>query len=74
MQVRAKFRCDTVTKHANGSETVKMYPVYSETGENKTWSEFTPSGSLEMLITTKGAVGVFEPGKEYLLDIALAEA
>lgn len=72
MKVRAKFRCNTVTKHDGGAETVKMMPVYSEAGVNKEWSEYTPSGSLEMLITTKGAVGVFEVGTEYLLEITPA--
>lgn len=69
MKVLAKFQCMTVTRHGNGEETVKFIPVYAADGPNKQWSEYTPSGSLEMHITAKGAVGVFEPGKAYLLEI-----
>jgi len=73
MQVRAKFRCSYVTKFAHESEEVRFDAVYAADGPNKTWSEYTPSGALSMTITAKGAIGVFQPGKEYFLDFTPAE-
>lgn len=71
MKVRAKFKCETVTKHVGG-ERVELKPVYG--GEaNKGWSEYTPSGTIEMSITAKGAVGQFEPGKAYYVDFTPAD-
>lgn len=52
--------------------TVKMNPVYSDKpdSENKKFWDATPQGSFEM-----GAIhnGMFEPGKEYYIDITPAE-
>lgn len=72
-KVRAKFRCTSVTKHENAAETVCMSPVTSGSDENKEWSKYTPSGELKMTITAEGAVGVFQPGKSYRIDITEAE-
>jgi hypothetical protein len=50
---------------------VKMTPVYSDKpdSENKKFWEFTPAGSFEMQSITEG---MFEPGKEYYIDITPA--
>ncbi len=50
---------------------VKMTPVYSDKpdSENKQFWEFTPSGSFEMVAIHEG---MFEPGKEYYIDITPA--
>lgn len=71
--VVAKFRVDTVTRHAHGYNEVKMSPVYAEDGPNKSWSEATPSGKIEMTITNPAAVDFFEAGQEYLLAFTKAE-
>lgn len=70
MTIRAKFRCDTVTKFADGSEEVRLLPVYgtSENPANKEWSKYTPSGEAKMRITAEGAVGQFSPGQEFFVD------
>lgn len=73
MTIKAKFKCTSVTKIEGGSEVVSMSPVTSGSGsDNKSWSKYTPSGSLSMSITAEGAVGIFEPGKEYFLDFTPA--
>ena len=54
-----------------GQETISFQPaVYGE--ENKTWSKFTPSGSLSMTVTNPDVFGKFVPGKEYLLNFSEA--
>ena len=73
MVIKAKFKCTSITKFEGGNESVSLTPVYGGSDENKTWSEFTPSGKLEMMITAKGAVGQFVPGEEYYLDITPAK-
>ncbi len=73
MKIRAKFRCNTVTKTVDGGEQVYFAPVTSGSDDNKTWSRYTPSGQLAMTITAEGAVGQFEQGKEYFLDFTPAE-
>lgn len=86
--VRCKFRCNEVTKSANTRSEqvdgvwtnkpitlygVKMTPVYSDKpdSENKKFWEFTPSGIFEMQAIHEG---MFEPGKEYYIDITPADA
>lgn len=40
--------------------------------ENKSFSQFTPSGLLEMHVTNPAAHGFFKPGHSYYLDITEA--
>lgn len=80
VQVRAKFKCMNI-KHGyvpkdakNCAVTVEMIPVWTgEDGVNKKWSQATPSGKLEMLITEPKAAEVFELGRDYYLDFVPAE-
>lgn len=72
MKVRAKFRCDSVAKNYQGIEIVDMTPAVSDSEANKTWSQYTPSGNLKMMITAAGAIGQFVPGNYYLLDFTEA--
>ena len=69
MKIRAKFKCLSVTSYDTGSEEVHLQPVTSGSDENKTWSKYTPSGSLKMVISADGAVGCIKAGREYYLDI-----
>lgn len=50
------------------AEQVLMRPVYSDSEENKSFSEATPSGSISLSITNKDAWGFFVDGKEYYVD------
>lgn len=65
---------DTGRREKQG-ESVYMNAVYgSEPGHpNKVWSDSSPSGSFQMMISNKGAWGALEVGKEYYFDISLAE-
>lgn len=78
-QIQAKFRCHIVrkfeaTQYSKASERVSFHPVYDSNpeSENHKWSEATPSGEIEMSITNPSACGIFEEGKEYLVDFTLA--
>lgn len=55
------------------AENVRMQPVYSDSDENKTFSDATPSGSMELAITNKNAWGFFTVGSEYYVDFNPAE-
>ncbi len=75
--VRAKFQCESVTKHAYGSEQVKLRAVCAAPGEklnaeNESFSKATPNGSMEMGIDNPGAQGFFKPGQSYYLDFSEA--
>ncbi len=70
--VTAKFRCMSIAHAHTGpgrsAATVRMVAVWEQDGVNKQWSEATPSGNLEMLITIPDTVECFDLGKEYFLD------
>ena len=73
MNIRAKFKVESVTLHEYG-EAVKMNAVcYDSTEENASFSKFTPSGSFEMSVTNEAIFGKFKPGEEYYLDFTKAE-
>lgn len=73
-KIRAKFQCQSVTNYG-GSEEVRLTPVVGADGneENKSFSKYTPSGELKMLIDNLDTRGFFIPNKEYYLDITKAE-
>ena len=68
MVIKAKIHVSKVTKTAY-AETIEAAPVCSSdpNDPNKSWSEATPSGSVELCITNKQVFGHFVPGEEYLL-------
>jgi hypothetical protein len=78
MRVQAKMRCvsksDTCGNYGPpGVPTqafVKLSAVQGE--ENKTWTQWTPSGSAEMQITNPAALAAFEVGKDYLVTFEAA--
>lgn len=77
-KVRCKFICQDVRKafsRGNDGEkrfvhTARFTPVYSGSEENKRFFSATPSGQLEIGTYLPDC---FEPGREYYLDITLAE-
>ena len=75
-KVKAKMYCESVTLTGglatNKQETVKLRAVTYDTGENATYSKFTPSGTLELMVTNEAIFGHFQPGKEYYIDIVEA--
>lgn len=65
--VRAKFKCESRTEYQGGQVNYKFLAAI-QGDDNKQWSIYTPSGSLEMSITNPSAQ-VFIPGEYYYLDI-----
>lgn len=64
--IAAKFVCETVTL-SPGQETVALRPVYGDSEENKTWSKYTPCGTLQMTITNPDVFGQIRPGDEFVV-------
>lgn len=71
MSVKAKFRCLKVEAQTVGYENVSFEPRYEDGDDavNKSWSEATPSGQLEMCITNPALMGHFKPGRQYMVTI-----
>lgn len=75
--VRAKFRCMSIAHSFTGNPdhsaaTITLFPVWEQDGVNRKWSQATPSGKIEMLITNPSAVEQFDIGKEYFVDFTPA--
>lgn len=59
MSVQARFFVQTITRHA-GSDAVLIKLCASSRGaENKSWSQYTPSGTLELHVNNPGAAQWF---------------
>ena len=78
-KMRAKMIIDSVEPNADDSETLRFRAVCKEDGydekgldENNTFSTFTPSADLNMVINNPDLVGKFEPGESYYLDFTKA--
>jgi len=68
MNVRAKFKVESVTQYTWG-DVIKMNAIeYDGTDENASFSKFTPSGTFEMSVTNENIVGNYKAGQEYYLD------
>lgn len=76
MNSRCKFVCDSIGKRNAGNGNIvyesEFSPVYSSdpNHENRKFWDASPNGSLKLGWLREGG---FEPGKEYYLDISLAE-
>lgn len=69
MKTRCKVTCESVTQHTGGYEYVFNF-VTSGSKENEDFFKWTPHGKFEFGVTEERK---FEPGKEYYVDITLAE-
>ena len=65
--IKAKFKVDSVTHYAYGSEEIKMSAVISDGTANKEWCKATPVGSLSITIDNLTAQGKLLAGKEYFI-------
>jgi len=65
----AKFQCNTVAQSVSQDERVMLNAVYADSGPNKEWAKYTPSGSLDMTISNPSAQGQIKPGKFYKITI-----
>ena len=66
-KIRAKFECKRVNK-VQGREEIEAEPVTGDSEENKTYSKWTPNGSLTLSITNPAAFGFFDPEYEYVVE------
>lgn len=71
--VTCKFRCVRNSAPDNWPDAncrvVRLVPFYDPDDEtNKSWSEATPSGAIEMTITNPAAFEQFEVDAEYYID------
>ena len=78
-RVRAKFSVSNILKDQYGNVVVKLYAVYKgdeSSPENESFSNSTPSGSVELTITNPAASDFFEKlaGKYVYLDFTEATA
>lgn len=62
--ITAKFNVSSITKFGNGGGTKVVLNAATTGDENKEWSQYTPSGTIEMHITNPDAE--FEFGYYYL--------
>lgn len=80
-KLKAKFSCDSVThlakydsekKHyvPGGSQLVKLSAVYGgdKNDEDNQFSEATPSGTIEMMVSAEDAKGFIQEGKKYYVS------
>ena len=72
MNIKAKMRCDSVTKNSYDQEVVRLGAVYGDGEENKSYSLATPSASVELTISNPDAFGAFVPKGEYYVDFTPA--
>jgi hypothetical protein len=66
--MRAKFYVESTTHYKSGGITVRLNPVLSNTEENKSFWEATPSGHMELQINNPSAIRFFDIGAEYYVD------
>lgn len=71
MVTRCKFKCESKTLHAGDVQSVTFHAVTNGSEENKSFWKWTPAGVLTVQSINPNVD--FTPGKEYYLDITLAE-
>ncbi len=71
--VRYKFKCTVKSFLLNGIGSVELIPVASGSEENQNFFKWTPWGKIEIGSINEEALKQFQPGKEYYIDISLAE-
>lgn len=73
-QVRAKMVCVSTEPNINDQTTVHFQAVTFGSEENKSFSRWTPTANLNMVISNETpAAQVFKQGKEYYLDFTEVE-
>lgn len=69
----AKFKVGSVENFGNNNVKANLSAVTSGSEENKTFSMYTPSAQLSILINNPDALDFFEPGEEYVATFTKAE-
>lgn len=76
--VRAKFKVQAITHRSawgdgpHDTDEVELVAVSGE--QNKSWSKWTPAGSIKLQINNPGALNQFKPGAFYFVDFSEAPA
>jgi len=70
MKTRCKMECTSVKESSDKQFDYTFSPVIGESEENKKFFKYTPGGNLNLFCTNGHD---FEVGKEYYIDISLAE-
>lgn len=65
-EIHARFKVGSVVQMPDGAEYVSLHADH----EHQEWAKYTPSGTLMMNVTAKGAVGIFKPGQLYDLTFS----
>jgi hypothetical protein len=74
--VRAKLTVSEVTEfdNNNGGKRVKLTCVYDESiPEDRSFSKFTPNGSIDLYVNNPRVTDVFRPGKKFYVDFTEVE-
>lgn len=69
----AKFKVGSTVNFGNNNVEANLSAVTATCEENKTFSLYTPSASIKILVNNPEAVDFFEPGEEYLIEFKKAE-
>lgn len=70
MSVRAKFFVQSLTTTTSGGSVSLSAVCRGE--DNKSWSQYTPSGTIQMNILNEAALSQFKPGEEFYVDFTPA--
>lgn len=72
-KILAKMQCDVITETSVG-KTATLNAVVRDSEENKTFSEYTPSATMSILVTKNAPAGdFFVVGEEYVLEFTKVE-
>jgi len=68
-----KFKVGSTTNFGNNNVEANLSPVIGGSEENKSFSLYTPSGSIKLHITNPEVTDFFEAGAEYYVEFKKAE-
>ena len=73
MNVRAKFKVQSVTLVEGGLATVVLLPVTGGSPENEKFYKWTPGGKIELSTVNAAAAAAFNPGGMMYVDFTPVE-
>lgn len=69
----AKFKVGSTTDFGNNNVKAHLSAVTNNSPENKSFSTYTPTASVEMHITNPEALKFFQAGEEYTCEFKKVE-
>ena len=70
--LRCKFRVESITREGSGRR-LRLSASNQKDGDNKDWSQWTPSGSFEIYVSNQSAfpqIDAMNPGDHFWIDVA----